>query len=88
MSARITHFNIIIGIHTMTSRHGKRSMSSVLQKEDLTLGRSSYPIFMLKIKLDDLMQLLSNVPPIHHDFFQQLVGKELDIDSSEAEVRK
>ena len=31
------------------------------------------------------MQLLSHVPPIHHDFFQRLVGKELDIDSSEAE---
>ena len=37
-----------------------------------------------KAKLDDLMQLLSYVPPIHHDFFQQLVGKELDIDSSDS----
>ena len=37
-----------------------------------------------KAKLDDLMQLLSYVPPIYHDFFQRLVGTELDIDSSEA----
>ena len=40
-----------------------------------------------KAKLDDLMELLSYVPPVHHDFFKQLVGTDVgEAEESESEA--
>ena len=42
-----------------------------------------------KAKLDDLMELLSYVPPVHHDFFKQLVGTDdSEVEESESEAEE
>ena len=42
-----------------------------------------------KPKLDNLMELLSYVPPIHHDFFQLLVGTDIsEAEESESEAEE